>query len=299
MFGPRRYLPSIPSLLALEAVDRLGSASAAAEELALTHSAVSRQIKVLEGQIGVLLVVRDGNRLRLTPAAQDYCARVRDLLSDLSRSTLTLRANPTGGSLNLAILPAFGLHWLAPKLKDFAERHPEVTVNLATRLRPFDFETEPLDAALHYGTRDWVGVNYLPLADEHVIPVCAASFLGKAATDPEALTTIPLLHLETRPSAWEEWFLAHGFSASNLSGMLCDQFSTLAQAAVHGMGLALLPDYIARPEIERGRLVPAWDTPMATQGRYYLVWPEREPVRPQVLTFVTWMAETVRMAAEP
>ena len=102
--------------------------------------------------------------------------------------------------------------------------------NLSTRLSRFDFETEPLDAALHYGTRDWVGVNYLQLADEIVIPVCAASFLGNAATDPAALTTIPLLHLETRPSAWEEWFLVHGVSASNLSGMLCDQFSILAQA---------------------------------------------------------------------
>lgn len=293
MFGPRRFLPSIPSLLALEAVDRLGTATAAAEELALTHSAVSRQIKVLEGQIGVPLVLRDGSGLRLTPAARDYCQTARRILGELSQSTLRLRANPAGGGLDLAILPAFGMHWLAPRLKDFAIQHPEVTVNLTTRLRRFDFDAEGLDAALHHGTRDWPGVHYLPLAEERLVAVAAPSLLPAPAPRPEALLGQPLLHLETRPGAWQDWFTRQGVAAGGLPGMLFDQFSTMAQAAVHGMGLALLPDYLAQPEIERGRLTPAFGAASPSAGTYFLVWPDRAPAKPQVEKFVSWLRTQV------
>ncbi|QBY00525.1 LysR family transcriptional regulator [Rhodophyticola sp. CCM32] len=289
MFGPRRYLPSIPSLLALEAVDRLGTATAAAEELALTHSAVSRQIKVLEGQIGVRLVVRDGSGLKLTRTAQEYCEKIRAVLTDLSRSTLTLRVNPAGGSLNLAILPAFGLHWLAPKLKSFAQEHPEVTVNLSTRLTRFDFDAEQQDAALHYGTRDWHGVHYLRLAGERVLPVCAPGLFARPLRSAEALQAATLLHLQTRPGAWENWFRQHDLSAGGVAGMLFDQFSTMAQAAVHGMGVALLPEYLAQIEIARGRLVSAFGDPTPTEGQYFLVWPQRDPEKPQVEKFVNWL----------
>ena len=289
MFGPRRFLPSISSLLALEAVDRLGSATAAAEELSLTHGAISRQIKVLEGQIGVILVERDGARLRTTPAAHRYCERVRSALLDLSRSTMTLSTNPAGGSLNLAILPAFGVHWLAPRLKSFALAHPEVTVNLSTRLRPFDLPSEALDAALHYGERDWPGVRYLELAPERVLPVCASGFLDRPLTSAADLLGCPLLHLETRSQAWAEWFAKHNLEAPRASGMIFDQFATMAQAAVHGMGIALLPHYLAEAEIDLGRLVAAFGEPTPVSGRYYLVWPDSEPVRPQVETFVNWL----------
>ena len=177
MLVSRRYLPSMPSLLALEAVDRLGSASAAAEELNLTQGAVSRQLQVLEGQLGVALFTRDKHRLRLTQGARDYCREVRRLLTGLGQATLTLRANPGGGALNLAILPAFGMHWLAPRLARFAGQHPEVTVNLSTRLKPFDFETSQFDAAIHYGRQDWPGVDYLPLMQEDMLAVAAPALV--------------------------------------------------------------------------------------------------------------------------
>ena len=293
MFAPRRLLPSISSLLALEAVDRLGSASAAAEELSLTHSAVSRQIKVLEGQLATPLVLRDGVRLKLTPAAVEYCETVRSSLRDLSRASLKLKANPTGGSLNLAILPAFGMHWLAPKLRHFASACPEVTVNLSSRLQPFEFAREEYDAAIHYGDRDWQGVNYLHIAEEYVLPVCAPGLIESPLTSPEQVLALPLLHLETRPGAWEDWFLRHGLSPRSLPGMLFDQFSTMAQAAAHELGVAILPSYLALSEIERGRLVSAFGEPVQASGNYYLVWPENPPARPALEKFVEWMRGVV------
>ncbi len=289
MIAPRRFLPSISSLLALEAVDRLGSASAAAEELSLTQSAISRQLKSMEDQLGLPLIERNQMRLYLTPAAKDYVQTARVALRDLAQAALKLKANPAGGSLNLSILPAFGMHWLAPRLQDFAKRHPEVTVNLGTRLRPFDFATEPFDAAIHFGRRDWSGVHYLPIMREEVLPVCAPSLRPHSASSLSEIRSAPLLHLDTRPDAWEQWFAAQGQTVSGLRGMLFDQFSTMIQATVHGLGIALAPSYLVADELRDGRLILAWNGPSISLGEYFLVWPSRRAQPEPLRSFQSWL----------
>ncbi|MDA7967286.1 LysR substrate-binding domain-containing protein [Ruegeria sp.] len=290
MISPRRFLPSISSLLALEAVDRLGSASAAAEELSLTQSAISRQLKTLEGQLGIDLIERNQMRLHLTPAAKEYVQTARSALKDLAQAALKLKANPAGGSLHLSILPAFGMHWLAPRLQDFARRHPEVTVNLGTRLQPFDFQTDPFDAAIHFGRRDWAEVEYLKLMREEVLPVCAPALASEVKTL-DALKSAPLLHLDTRPDAWEQWFDTQGAPTTGLRGMLFDQFATMVQATIHGLGVALLPAYLVEDDLQAGRLVLAWDGPRVSLGDYYLVWPsDRTPPEP-LRSFRAWLQE--------
>lgn len=278
---PRRYLPPIPALMALEAVDRLGTASEAAKELSLTQGAISRALQGLEEQLGVPLLIRERQRLRLTPAGRDYVAEVRKALHLLASASITLRANPTGGSLNLAILPAFGMHWLAPRLARFAQTHPEVTINLSTRLRPFDFQGSTFDAAIHYGRQDWPGVDTLKLMDEEVLAVAAPGFptLTKA-TD---LLNHPLLQLESRTGDWGRWLAHHGHPGLRPPGMLFDQFATLTQGAIHGMGAALIPTFLIQRELTEGRLIPIFGPPVRALGCYYLVWPntvtERAPLR--------------------
>lgn len=287
----RRYLPTIPSLLALEAMERLGTASAAAEELALTQGAVSRQLAVLEAQLGVTLFRRERQRLQLTPAARDYVREVRRAMGILSSASLTLRANPTGGSLNLAILPAFGVHWLAPRLGGFAQAHPEVTVNLSTRLRPFDFAATAFDAAIHYGRQDWAGVDYLKLMDEEILAVGSPSLLAGQLARPEAVLGLPLLQLESRTGDWGRWLAHHAVPGMRPGGMLFDQFATMMQAAVHGLGLALLPMYLIGRELAEGRLVPAYGGPVRALGSYFLVWPKARPERGPLASFKAWAAE--------
>ncbi len=289
MIAPRRFLPSISSLLALEAVDRLGSASAAADELSLTQSAISRQLKTMEEQLGVELIQRTQMRLHLTPAAREYVETARSALQQLAQASLKLKANPTGGSLHLSILPAFGMHWLAPRLQDFARRHPEVTVNLNTRLKPFDFETEPFDAAIHFGQQDWAGVNYLPIMREEVLPVCAPDLLPEGLGSIGWLQDAPLLHLDTRPDAWEQWFAAQGQPAEGVRGMLFDQFSTMIQATIHGLGVALMPSYLVAEDLKSGRLVLALDGPAVSLGDYYLVWPQRRAEPEPLKSFLKWL----------
>lgn len=285
----RRYLPSLPSLLALEAVARLGTASAAAAELNLTQGAISRQLQVLEGQLGVQLLIRDRHKLRLTPAAQDFVAEARRALQTLSQASLTLRANPTGGSLNLAILPAFGMHWLAPRLARFAQSHPEVTVNLSTRLKPFDFAATAFDAAIHYGRQDWAGVDYLRLMDEEILAVAAPGLLPQPLAAAADILGQPLLQLESRPGDWGRWLAHHGPSGLRPPAMLFDQFATMTQAAIHGLGLALLPVFLIQRELAEGRLVPVFGGPVRALGSYYLVWPAAAPPRAPLTSFRRWL----------
>lgn len=274
MIAPRRFLPSISSLLALEAVDRLGTATAAAEDLALTHSAVSRQLKVLEEQLGVGLLVRDGKALALTPAGARYAHSVRGFLQDLARASLELRASGSRDVINLAVLPAFGMYWLTPRLKPFLDAHPGILVNQRTRLSRFNFGLERFDAAIHFGIQDWPGVNYLELARERLVPVCAARIAPAPPLQPEALLGLPLLHLESRPGAWETWFRSHGCDAGQLRGPLFDQFGGLAAAAAAGLGAALLPDFLAAAEIAQGRVIPIGAAGVDSAGAYHLVWPQ-------------------------
>jgi len=290
MIAPRRFLPSINALLAFEAVARLGTATQAAQELSLTQSAISRQLKTLEEQLDVALLDRQGRHLVLTEAGESYVLQVRDVLNRLAQASLSARTNPFAGALNLAILPGFGMHWLAPRLRDFAQAHSEVTVNLSTRLHPFAFQNSPFDAAIHFGTEDWPGVGYLHLMPETVVPVCAPDLLDAPLEDAADILRFPLLHLDTRPRGWARWLGALGVSREPPSGMMFDQFSTMAQAAVHGLGVALLPTFSADPYLRDGKLVLASTQTTQSIGNYYLVWPEDRPETAALRSFKTWLA---------
>lgn len=289
MLASRRFLPSISALMCLEAVARLGSATEAAGELSLTQSAVSRQLKTLEGQLGVQLVARRGRMLTLTPTGESYVTEVRDILRRLTQASITARTSPSGGPLNLAILPAFGMHWLAPRLRDFAQTHPDVTVNISTRLQTFDFRTSHFDAAIHFGREDWPGVQYLPLMPETVVAAAAPTLVGAPFDDPRAILSYDLMHLDTRPRGWVRWFRSLDIDATLPPGMVFDQFSTMAQAAIHGLGIALLPTFLAEPYLASGQLVLA--SPHTTQsiGSYYLVWPEDRADNPALTAFRAWL----------
>ena len=289
---PRRFLPSIPSLRALEAVDRLGSASAAAQEMALTQGAIRRQLQALERQIGLELVQRHQKRLVLTPAAQDYAAEIRQALAQITQASLRLQASAVTGTLHLAILPSFGMRWLVPRLPEFGRLHPDITINMSTRLAPFVFAGEPFDAAIHFGAPIWPGTEALLLRHEQMLAVCAPSVLEDADLRvPEDLLTLPLLHIQSRPQAWSDWLESHGVTVTQrIDGTFYDQFSTIIQAALHGLGVALLPDYLVEQDLASGRLVPAFGPAREAKGAYYLVWPQAKSHDATLKRFRDWLA---------
>ena len=295
----RRFLPSTALLQAFEAAARLESFTAAAAELNLTQSAVSRQIRALEEMLGSVLFVRERQTVRLTDAGQTYAQEIRSALETIATATLRFRANPNGGTLNLAILPTFGTRWLAPRLTDFIATNPGVTINLTTRLAPFDFAQEPLDAAIHFGGPDWPGAETEFLMGEVLIPACSRALRERYGfSTPSDLLAAPLLHLASRPDAWETWFAHHRVEHRPVSGMLFDQFATATQAAMSGMGVALLPSFLFRAEFERGDLVAAVDCPMTNADGYHLVWPAKRRDFPPLAAFRRWIGKTIRREAE-
>ncbi|TNJ40664.1 LysR family transcriptional regulator [Phaeobacter sp. B1627] len=291
MTVPRRFIPSIASLRALEALDRLGSASAAATELALTQGAVSRQLQALERQLGLDLVVRDGKKLALSAEASAYAEEVRQSLDRIVQATVQLQAQPLAGSLNLAILPAFGMRWLMPRLPEFARRNPDVTINMSTRLAPFNFSRDPFDAAIHFGLGDWPGTDALLLKHEYVVPVCTAEMRDRYSIEtPTDLLQMPLLHIQTRPEAWNHWFARNSVPVEGeMTGTTYDQFSTINQAALHGLGVALMPDYLVEQDLATGRLVALYPSVEAMDGAYYLVWPQAKARNSSLMRFREWL----------
>ena len=291
MKSARRFLPSLSALMCFEAVARLGSATLAAAELSLTQSAVSRQLKTLETQLEVHLLERSGRNLVLTEKGRAYFVEVRAILQRLQQASASVRMNTEAGSLNLSILPAFGMNWLAPRLRHFAQTHPEVTVNISTRLAPFDFRNSRFDAAIHFGREDWPGVHYLPLMPETVVAVCAPDFLRAPLEAPDHILEHPLLHLETRPRGWQRWLAGLGIETTLPPGMVFDQFSTMAQAAIHGLGIALLPTFFAEPYLKSGQLLLA--SPHASQsiGSYFLVWPKEAKESRALAAFCAWLKQ--------
>ncbi|MBB4038451.1 LysR family glycine cleavage system transcriptional activator [Microvirga flocculans] len=295
----RRFLPSMSLLRAFEAAARLQSFTAAAAELNLTQGAISRQIRVLEELLGSNLFLRERQTVRLTSAGETYAREIREALKRISSATLSFRANPKGGTLNLAILPTFGTRWLTPRLPRFLSANPGITVNLATRLAPFDFNLEQADAAIHFGAPDWPGAELELLMSETVVPVCSPSLLDAYKFErPGDLLKAPLLHLVSRPDAWEHWFEAQDALTEPLHGMLFDQLATAAQAAISGLGIALLPAFLIEDELKRRDLVPAIDLPMRSAGQYYLAWPSSRSSYWPLVEFRQWIVrETQEFAS--
>lgn len=306
----RRPIPSTQALACFEASARHESYTRAAQELALTQSAVSRQVIALEEFVGVALFRRTRHGVSLTPAGALYAKKVRGWLQGLERDTLDLMSHQgQGGTVNLAAVPTFATRWLMPRLPLLARQHPDITVHIEVQTRPFLFADTVHDAALYAGTPEqvgnWPGVQVLKLMDEDVVPVCSPTVLGKAAARdlgrawqpvaPEVLARLPLLQQSTRPYGWQQWFQSVGVDAPRaLDGPRYELFSMLAVAASHGLGVALIPPMLVEAELARGELVVACAQPLRGERSYYLVTPNGMPA-PALGLFSAWLCE---MAAQ-
>ncbi|AFL53372.1 LysR family glycine cleavage system transcriptional activator [Sinorhizobium fredii] len=289
---PRRFLPPTHLLTALEASARTGSFTEAAKELDLTQSAVSRQIRNLEDQIGFELFVREHQTIRLTEAGAKYAYEVRLALRHIAAASMGLRANPRAKTLNVATVPALGNRWLVPRLKDFNKKHPDVTVNIYTRPEVFDFAEQAIDVAVHFGSADWMGCNGVELMDEAIVPMASPDLLAEGEfTVPADLLGHPLLVLSCRPDSWETWFTQTEVEFDFIHGPIFDQMEACAAAAVSGAGIALLPKFLFQRELNSGQLKVVFEDAMHSRLSYRAVWPvekENNALRGQ---FVTWLVD--------
>lgn len=292
----RGLIPDIATLQAFECAARHGSFTQAAKELSLTQSAVSRQIKELEAQLGLLLFERVRQRVLLSDAGQKFLPEARRLLT-LAEDTM-LRAMSTAASpssLSIATLPTFGNRWLLPRLPDFLKHNPETILNVASRSAPFDFEEQPFDLAIHYGQPIWAHAKCTYLCNELVIPVASPAFLAEHPVErPEELEKGPLLHVATRPKAWAEWFDANNVQTkSPYRGHRFEHFSLVIEAAIAGLGFALLPQYLIEFELKSNRLRVLFEAGLETENSYYIVIPEAKSENRLTNIFCEWAISQV------
>ncbi|RIX80606.1 LysR substrate-binding domain-containing protein [Acidovorax cavernicola] len=292
----RRKIPPLQTLVCFDAAARHESYTRAAQELALTQSAVSRQIGALEAFLGVALFRRTRHGVALTASGAAYARQIARRLEAMERDTLDAMAHQgEGGSLSLAAVPTFATRWLVPRLRGFAALQPDVVVHIETRTRPFLFADAEFDAALYAGTpaqvENWAGTRALLLMHEDVVPVCSPSLLPHGrAVSPAAIAKMPLLQQSTRPDGWRQWFDAQQIDAPNArGGPRYELFSILAAAASHGLGVALMPTMLVADELARGELVVACPRALSAERSYYLVTPERADQRPLLKLFSDWL----------
>ena len=211
-----------------------------------------------------------------------------------SNASLTAMTSPLTGILNLAILPTFGTRWLMPRFPSFLEQNPDITVNFVTRLSPFDFRSENLHAAIHYGSADWPDTQSTFLMSEEAFPVCSPKFMREHSPhSPEQLAELPLLQLSSRAYAWDNWFQCSHIAPPRVQGMVFEQLSIIAQAAVAGLGAALLPRFLIQSELERGELVVITELPLQDSSGYYLVTPVEKSDYAPVVALRTWLLKMV------
>jgi LysR family glycine cleavage system transcriptional activator len=293
----RGDIPSIGGLTSFIAAAQHGSFTRAGSELELTQSAVSRQIHELESHLGVRLFERVRQRVVLTDAGKLYLSHVKKALDDLTDATRRVVALSNGTTLNLVVLPTFGVHWLGPRLSNFQNKNPGITINITTRQRPMDYAVEPFDAAIFYDNSKWPGTIAHHLVDEDVHAVCSPKLYAKhAIRTPADIAKFPLLHSTSRPGRWAEWMMRAGLTPPDtpLPGHAYQSYAMLAQAAIDGVGIALLPSYLIELDIVRNRLEVVGRGFSDLKTSYYLILPEARASSNAVQAFSDWLIAEVR-----
>ncbi|MGA5587842.1 LysR family transcriptional regulator [Pseudomonas siliginis] len=287
----RRKIPSTAALISFEAAARHESFTRAAEELSLTQGAICRQIASLEDFLSVELFRRSRRGVKLTEAGLSYSRRVATQLDAVERDTLSVMGQQGTNVIELAVVPTFGTQWLLPRLKDFQLKHPEVTVNLTNRTRPFLFADTEFDAAIYFGDADWSGTESHRLMGENPMPVCSPALLGdRKQLTAAAIAELPLLQQTTRPYAWRQWFNSQQLNIPrDMTGARYELFSMLAQAAMHDMGVALIPPFLIQRELTEKRLVVANSQALSSIKAYYLMIPERKIESASLKAFRDWL----------
>jgi LysR family transcriptional regulator, glycine cleavage system transcriptional activator len=288
----RRFYPPIGALQSFVAAARLGSFSKVASDLGLTQGAVSRQIAVLEDWLQRPLFDRVGKRIALNTHGEKYLDEIEPALNRIRRATQNMLASRPPNELTIATLPSFGMRWLAPRLPELTASHSEIIINFAARSTAFDFTAESFDAAIHFGIPTWPGVEHDFLFRENAVPMVSPELLKRYRVDqPRDLLALPLLHVASRPTAWRDWALHTNpdFEDEPNRSAVFEQFLMLAQAAVAGAGVALLPTFLAQPELTSRTLVAPFDISAKTEAAYYLVYPEDRLDNPNFALFRNWL----------
>ncbi|MCG8591202.1 MAG: transcriptional regulator GcvA [Proteobacteria bacterium] len=288
-------LPPIASLRAFARAAKTLSFKSAAEELHVSPSALSRQIQAVEQHLGVTLFRRLNPGLELTDAGHRYLETVEQVLRDLRAAQQALGA-PRTGALRVSSLASFTAKWLVPHRAEFEAACPGVELEIEATLEYADFERDPVDVAIRFGTGPWEGLHSEPLLDLDFFPVCSPA----APKGDPPLTRIPELaahtwiHLSQLPHAWREWVAATGHPAlRSAREVVYDHVDIALSAAAAGQGVALSSRILCGAELADGRLCRPFEDVVRARETYHLVCRPEGLDDPRIAAFRDWLVEAL------
>ncbi|MER8694494.1 transcriptional regulator GcvA [Mesorhizobium opportunistum] len=287
---PRR-LPPLTALPAFDAAARHLSFSKAAEELNVTHGAVSRAIRNIEDRLGIQLFDRGTRSVRLTPVGTAYAAEVGKALDQIAAATIAATPDRSMRVLNVSTSDGFAGRWLVPRLHRFHRANADIDVRLSTSGVFADFVSDGIDIAIRYGRGDYTGVTVEFLADEEVFPVCSPELLTgeHPLRRPEDLRHHKLIHDAFRID-WAAWLDQAGVTDVDAKrGVRFDSATFAVEAAVHGEGVLLGRSALVSADLAAGRLVRPFDLALKSAARYYVVYPEGALRQKKIRAFRDWL----------
>jgi len=295
-------LPPLQTLRAFEATGRRLSMTLAAEELGLTHGAVSRQIKALEEDLGAPLFHRLTRKLELTAAGRALLGTVTRLLAELAREAETVRRRGGTGRVVISCGVSFASKWLTPRLHRLMARYPDLDIHLQVTDANVDFADTEVDVALRYGTGHYPAAAAERIMNETVSPVCAPAYrdrMGGIAA-PRDIARCQLIHEIGMTTTWERWFAMMGLAYPGSRGPGFSHGSMSIEAAIRGEGVALGRSVLVADDIAEGRLVSLF--PKATldvEWGYDLVYRIGNHDDPKVRAIRDWLGEEARAVYAP
>ncbi len=302
------------ALMAFEAVARTCSFRAAADELNVTRSAISHQIRALEEQLGLLLFKRDKRPVELTTAGYAYFPVVRNAFDQIEEQTRRLNAGEADNELTVQVYVTVALKWLIPKLYDFEKRYPDMQVRLSTSHLDWDFDRGNVDVGFILSRRKIQGLYARDLFQSSLVPVCSPELLhgDTPLKTPEDLRQHTLIHVYTAEEDWTAWLEKAGLDDLQPSRKLSfDSYVMALQAAADGKGVAMTMWPFAAEDIESGKLVCPFDLQVPCAHSWKIVYESAHRHKTKIQRFEKWLtaqvendpevtavAEAARLAAE-
>jgi LysR family glycine cleavage system transcriptional activator len=272
----------------------------AAEELFVTQAAISHQIKSLEDFLGIKLFMRKNRALLLSEEGQAYYLDIKDVFNAINEATERLFARGEKGAITVSTQPSFAIQWLVPRLNAFYALHPDIDVRIKAVDQPENSLTGDVDVAIYFGRGHWADIDAEQLQKEYLIPVCSPLLLqGKKPLDKvEDLINHTLLH-DTSRRDWKRWFKQVNVKATNVNhGPIFSHSAMVVQAAMHGQGVALAHSFLAKPDIDAGRLICPFEDVLESKNAYYVVCRDRQVDLGKIAAFREWVLDTVAQDQE-
>lgn len=285
------WVPSTQALRALDSFARHGSVWRAADELNLTRSAVSHQLRLLERELGFELLRRVGKGVELTPRGKRYAHQVRKALTALREAGRDGAGKGLGGSFAVSCTPGFASLWLCTHLGEFQTMHPGLSLTVLTPRRLDDVSNADADAFIAFGDGAWPNKAVEPLCEVSFSPLCSPALLNRLGgfVRPADVLKANLLHLGDADD-WSRWLaLAHVENPDPEGGIFFSDMNLVFSAAIAGQGIAMGDELTGRSALNEGRLVKPFELAVPSPRSYYLV---SEPARaghPALAAFAHWL----------